>query len=600
MPFGDYPGDKDDKLKASRYPTQREMDVVTDALKRFGELQSRKSVLNGQCEEVAELVDVNSRNTFFPGSFNWIGQKKTERQIDSTGMMALSRFSAIVDSLLTPRNMFWHGLRANDDYVMKDRATQLWFELVTKLLFKLRYAPHANFAAENQKIYRSLGAYGTGCMFVDAFDGSSFQGPRGFRYDAIPFGEMFLIENHQGLVDGFIRYFRMTARQTYQRCTMPNGWGEDRFPEVLKAPLQTGSEQPYEFLHCVWPRTDYDPDRLDAKGKPFGSYYICIASKTLMNEGGYNTFPLPTSRYEQYPNDGPYGRSPAMMILPALKTLNAQKRVFLKQGHRAADPVLLTADDGLIGSVNLRPGAVNPGGMSPDGKPLIGVLPTGDIQISLEMMEEERNLIESAFLVDLFKLSLQLDSLPQMTATQVVEIMNQKGILLAPTIGRQQSEYLGPLIDRELDLAAQMGLLPPMPPRLREAKGSYEIVYTSPLSRAMRSGEAAGFMRTVEIAKEIANATGDPSYLDYFAFDRALPEIADIQTTPASWMATDDEVARKQQVRARAQAIQQQINALPAQAAMVKAQAVASKSGGVAPAQAPATGGPPLAQQVTQ
>jgi hypothetical protein len=30
--------------------------------------------------------------------------------VDATGMMALSRFAAICDSLLTPRNMIWHQL----------------------------------------------------------------------------------------------------------------------------------------------------------------------------------------------------------------------------------------------------------------------------------------------------------------------------------------------------------------------------------------------------------------------------------------------------------------------------------------------------------
>ena len=78
-----------------------------------------------------------------------------------------------------------------------------------------------------------------------------------------------------------------------------------------------------------------------------------------------------------------------------------------------------------------------------------------------------------------------------MTATEVIERTTEKGILLAPTVGRQQSEYLGPLIERELDLLAQMRLLDPMPPQLRErAPRIYETVYTSPLSRAARAQEA--------------------------------------------------------------------------------------------------------------
>jgi hypothetical protein len=287
-----------------------------------------------------------------------------------------------------------------------------------------------------------------------------------------------------------------------------------------------------------------------------------------------------------------------MQVLPSLKTLNAEKRVFLKQGHRASDPVLLTADDGLF-DLSLRPGAMNKGGMSPDGKPLVGVLPSGQIQITEKMMDMEVAIIKDAFLVLLFQIMTET---PQMTATEVIERTNEKGILLAPTIGRQQSEYLGPLIERELDLMMQLGLLPPVPQELIDAKAEYEVEYTSPISRAMKAQEASGFIRTVESVKELVNITGDPSLLDTFNFDKAIPAIAEIQAVPESWMATAQEIAAKRQNRAKAQQAQQQIQALPAQAAMIKAQAVVHKNepgvvpgqggmGGPQPAQGPQPGG---------
>jgi hypothetical protein len=170
-----------------------------------------------------------------------------------------------------------------------------------------------------------------------------------------------------------------------------------------------------------------------------------------------------------------YGRSPAMQVLPALKTLNAEKTTFLKVGHRAADPTLLTYDDGLV-DPTMKPGAINKGGMSAEGKPLIGILPTGQIQVTKEMMDEERSLINDAFLVTLFQI---LTETPTMTATEVIERTNEKGILIAPTVGRQQSEYLGPLIHRELDLLSRMKKLPPMPDVIRRTKGDYNVVYTS-------------------------------------------------------------------------------------------------------------------------
>jgi hypothetical protein len=280
------------------------------------------------------------------------------------------------------------------------------------------------------------------------------------------------------------------------------------------------------------------------------------------------------------------------LILPALKTLNMEKKIFLKQGHRAADPVLLTKDDGIIG-FNMKPGSLNAGAMSSDGKRLVDILPTGDIQISEKMMGEERSLIDDTFLVSLFKV---LSEHPNMTATQVIELVNEKGMLVAPTLGRQHSEYVGQMVERELDLMIEQGLLPPMPPMLREAGGEYEVVDTSPLAMARKAGEAAGFMRTIESIKELVNITQDQSLLDPFAFDRAVPAIAEIQVVPVDWMATDQEIAAKRQSRAKAQARQEQIQAMPAQAAMMKAQATVNKNQpGVAQGQA--FGGPPQQQQ---
>lgn len=544
-----------------------EADIVAQSLQEFQQLQSWRAVFAQHWEEVAELVLPTSRNTFYYGTFNWPGQKKTDRQVDASAAMALERFGAILDSLLTPANMMWHQLSADDDYVMKDRATRLWFEKTTKQLFKSRYSPIANFAAQNQNQFQSLGAFGTGNMFIDSFQGVSAQ--RGLRYKHLPLGEMFLRENHQGLIDGFCRWFRLTPQQAIKQ------FGEDRVPEQIKSAAAINSQMPFEFLHRVVPRDDYDPQRWDEKGKLFASYYICLTTSTFLKESGYNTLPIASSRYVQTPGEI-YGRSPAMLVLPAIKTLNAEKADFLTQGHRAGVPVLLTADDGLT-DFSMRPGALNKGGMNMDGKPLVGVLPHGDIQVTKEMMDEERALIDSAFLVDLFKILLGDPKI--FTATQIVEMMSQRGILIAPTVGRQQSEYLGPTIDRELDVMAEQHMLDPMPPRLKEAQGHYKVTYTSPLARDMRAQELAGANRSFDQAIQIANATGDPSVFDIYDMDTVLSDGARINGMPESWLASDQAIAAKRNARAQAQERQQQAQEAPAKAALIKAGAVAHQAG---------------------
>jgi len=558
------------KKSGNRDISTEERETCQRLMARFTEKTIWRNVHAAQWEEASRLIWPESRNTFYYGTWNWPGQKKTQQQVDASGMLALHRFAAIADSLLTPANSQWHALEANDDYVMKDRATRLYFDQVTKLLFKYRRNPLANFRGQNNSNWRSLGGFGNATMFIDAFDGRQHHGFKGLRYKGVPLGETFFGENHQGVVDDIDRWFRLTARQAAQK------WGEDALPTQLHSALEKGSEWPFNFIHCVHPRgeDEYDPGRLDYRGMPFTSYYMSIEGGCLMQKpGGYRTFPYATSRYDQAPREV-YGRGPAQMVLPALKTLNAQKTVFLKQGHRAADPVLLGADDGLT-NMNMTPGAYNAGGVNPDGKALVQTLPTGKIDIAKEMMAEERGIIDDMFLVTLFKV---LSEHPSMTATQVIELVNEKGILVAPTLGRQETEYLGPMIEREIDVLNSLNLLPPMPPRLREAQGEYQVVYTSPLALSQRAQAAAGFIRTVETAKEIVNITQDPSYLDPFDFDTALPEIAQIQNTPERWMAGPEQIAAKRQTRAKAQQQQAQIQALPAQAAMLKAQATVAKN----------------------
>lgn len=566
--------------------TDREEGIVDRTLRVFQQIQTYRYVFGSHWEEVAELIDPNSRNTFQFGNYNWPGQKKTDRQVDSTGQLALSRFTAICNSLITPSNSFWHGLEADDDYIMKDRATRLWYEKVVHVLFRLRYMPEANFVPQNFARYRSLGAYGNNGLFTDELD-PSLSGKYGFRYRAVPLGELFFTVNHQGAVDGFIRWMRMTARQIKQR------W-PDNFPSKYQTALEANSEQLFDILHHVYLNEEYEYGRLDLKGKRFASCYVAMDAKVLLQEGGYRSFPMDVQRYEVAPGEW-YGRGPAMMVLPALKTLNAEKRTFLKQGHRAADPVLLTNDDGLL-SFDMTPGAQNPGGMSAEGKPLVGVLPTGNIQISQDMMNEERQLINDAFLVSLFQI---LTETPTMSATEVIERVNEKGILLSGL------DALIPVtqIEREIEIAMFNGWLPPMPPRMREAARAgalqHRMVLTSPLAKSKQAQEAAGFFRTLEGVKELVAITGDQSLLDPFDFDMAVPGIANIQSVRESWMADANMVAAKRKNRAAAAQREEMIKAAPAAAALAKARASGGRGSAnipTAPAQASAAPGVPLTQ----
>lgn len=486
------------------------------------------------------------------------GAQLLAEMVDSTAALALGRFAAAMESMLTPRHSKWHTLVPSDRSLMKDRETRLWFESATELLFRLRYAATANFQSQKHEDYLMLGAFGTGNLFIDALQSRT---ERGLRYRAVHLGQCYFQENHQGLIDTNYRKFPLTARQAVDQ------FGEDVPEEIAKkAADPKRAQQIHWFVHKVAPRRDYDPDRLDVRGMAYESVYGSVTGKKTVRHSGYHTFPYAISRYVTTPGEL-YGRSPAMMALPTIRSLNEMKKTVLKQGHRSVDPVLLAHDDGVVDNFSLRPGAINAGGVNADGRPLVHALPVGNLAIGDKLMENEKMVINDFFLVTLFQILVET---PQMTATEVVERAREKGALLSPTMGRQQSESLGPMIERELDVARELRLLPPMPQRLLDAKGDYTVQYDSPLSRMARAEEAAGFMRSLETALRFVEVTQDPAPLDYFNMDEIMPETMDIHAMPVRWRNSLETV---KQIRAgRAQQAQQQqlLAAAPAGAAMLK------------------------------
>lgn len=543
-----------------------EQNIADEIVQEWARLSGDRGTLESHWREIAERTIPAHRTAFEgKGNFNSLanqGKKQTEFIFDSTASVALNRFAAILDSLLTPRNQTWHRLVPSDPRLIRDRQVKLWFEDLNKQLFKYRYAPRANFASQNQANWKSLGAYGTGCVFVDPLD----EDESGLRYRNTHLSEIYFAENHQGIVDKAYRYFFMTARQATQKW---NG----KVPKAISDCVN--QEQPFWFIHCVKPRMDRDRNRVDYKGMKWASYYVSISEKKLLQEGGYQVFPYAISRYEQAPGEI-YGRSPAMDVLPSIKTLNEEKKTMLKQGHRTVDPVLLGPDDGILDTMSLKPGAYNAGGVTADGRPLVHALPVGNVNVGKEMMDDERAIINDAFLITLFQI---LTESPQMTATEVLERTKEKGILLAPTIGRQQTEYLQPLIEREIDILTQLHVIAPMPQLLLEAQGDYQIEYESPLSRAQRAEEASGLMRTLEPALQVVNISQDPSIIDHFDWDVIIPEIASIQGVPLRWMKSMDAVAQVRNKRAQQQQVQTAIQAAPGVAAVQKSNAIAQKQG---------------------
>jgi hypothetical protein len=487
---------------------------------------------------------------------------------DTTAKRAIPKFTTICHRLATPQSQIWHKLRASNADLMRQRRVQIYFQELNDLLWARRYDPKARFNPTQTEVYASWGGYGNGVKYIAERPVTPLNRSRGLAYRSIHFKDIFVLVDEWNNIYATFRRFWLNARQAADKFK-----NRELLPPAIRAELdkpQPSETRLFEFFQVVLPRDDYDAARLDAKRFPLASVYVCLEGQCIVAEpGGYNTNPFIMSRHFPQPSN-PYGLGPMDFVIDAAGSASAMKKTLLKQGQKAVDPVLLAHDDGVVnGNVDLRPGSVNYGGVTAKGEPLIRPLETGNFSWGENLLTDERNDIEDAFFIKLFQI---LVDTPEMTATEVMERVAEKSALLAPTMGMMQSEDLGPTIDRELDVLAQLGQMPEMPPELIEAKGEYEVVYTSPLAKQQRTEEVAGFMRIVEMATNAAAATGNSKPLRRINFDRAIPDIADISSVRAEWLNDDDEVEALSQQDHEAAQVEQLSNAAPAIAGLMKAQ----------------------------
>lgn len=478
------------------------------------------------------------------------GQKLHERLFTGKPVTNNNRFGAVMDDLLTPRSQIWHGLLPQDEELAQDQSVKVYLERLTNLLFALRYRPAANFAAQKSQGYLSVGAFGNSCLFIDEDVG------KGPRYRQIFLKEVFWAENHSGVIDTNYRKYSMSAYQGMQ-CAKLYGW--KNMPAAIVNAANDDPYKSFDFLHVVHPNEELVPSRKDYRGMPWTSCYLSYEGKAILQEGGYHEWPYAIGRY-MLASGETYARSPAMECWGAILTLNEEKKTVLRAGQKAVDPPLLLTEDGALDAFNLRSSALNYGTMSADGVPLVQPLTGGEnIPLGLELMGVETQEIEDSFLVSIFKI---LTENPQMTATQVLEIAQQKAVLLAPVMGRQHSEDLGPMIAREIGIASRDSryawILEEMPDALREQGGSYQIEYRSPLARAMRAQDGVAIMRTFE-ALPAAQAL-DPHSVMIVDIPGALRELSEINGVPAKLIRDQKTyeamVAQAQQQMQMAQAVE--------------------------------------------
>jgi len=521
----------------------------------FNQLKSERSTWETHWQECSEYIIPRKDQIT---KMSTPGEKRGLELLDNTAMMSNELLAGALHGLLTNPNADWFEFTTGDEQLDERDDVRFWLQRQARKAHNV--LNNSNFNTEVHEMYLDICGFGT-ASFLSEEDEDSI-----VRFSSKPVQEVFIDENNKGQIDELCRSFKWTAKQIVQEF----GMGVLKKSRKVEESFKKGKGEKFEILHAIYPVLGEKKQRF-----PYASQYVLVCEKVFLEDGkGFREFPYAVPRWTKT-SDEKYGRGPGMNALPEAKMLNAMMDTTIRGAQKVVDPPLMLPDDGFIWPILTKPGGLNfyRAGSTDRIEPFAN---EARIDFGIELISMKQKSIREAFYVD--QLKLQQEG-PQMTATEVIQRNEDAMKLLGPMLGRLQSEFLRPVIDRVFAIMLRKGMIDPAPAVLRGRV--IDVKYSSLIARAQRSNEGSNIIRTIQTAEPFINA--DPSVLDNINGDIALRKIARIYGFPQEILRTEKQVLdiRKARAEAQEEALRQQQAAAETEQAtkVVSAQAQAQRVG---------------------
>lgn len=464
------------------------------------------------------------------------GEKRNQYKYTNRGVKNNRIFASGIYSYLIKGN--WFKFRESNTSIMEEEDVQEFFVDVNRII--ANELQRSNFNLEIHNSFQADGAFGISNVYTN-WDNEEDK----LSFSNIALNEYAIAENNNGYIDTVFRKFKFTARQAVQE------FGKDNLPDgLVDLANSEKQDEKFEFIHAVYPRSDYDNTKADSKEKPFASIYICVDGVKLVSESGYDTMPYAVNRFYKFENEV-YGRSPAMEALADLKNLDLLKKNWLKSVDMEVDPPWLVPDDDSTSLIRNQSGAIIYFNANrPNGKP--ERLPyEGRSQMTLEAKQEMDRVIDESFYIPLFQ---TLKDHRNMTATEVNERVEESITMIAPAIERIQNEKIAKIMRRAYGLLQNNGKLPIPPPILQEQGHGLQIDFLGKLSLVVEQLESMSVRDLVMNTMNIAQA--NQQVLDVINWDELIRSEAVRLNVPNNLINNKEEL---EQIRgARQEAMQKQ------------------------------------------
>lgn len=495
------------------------------------------------------------------GQFSTPGESRSDAIFDEYGELALEDGVSIFVGLVMPGGKKWQKMRLPDDELMARQDVRRWCERTEGRLFALRDDPKSGFASSVSRSVKSLFGPGHQSMWAE-IRRNDYGRPIGLGYQSEHFAEIFVEWDGNGNILRIHRVMNFTAEQAELQ------WGDKAPPKVKQAMVANPPRltEMFEIIHVIERNRNMVTGRIDAAGMPWLSGYYSCKDNAVFEEGGYWSLPRIVSGWNR-PSNESYSRSRSAIVMPSVRACQVimQDRVIAAETN--AKPPMIGRDDELDEMVlDFGPYGYTPGGLDERGDRTIEPMFEGIDASDMEKLHAEaRALIDRAFYRDLLQIFREQKT--HMSASRTMEEIAEKGILLEP-FTLQEKEWLSPLLDRELALMDELGLLDPMPPviaKFFEQGGGINVVYDNPLAKMRQADGAVGLLRTAEQVGVLAQYEPSiaKSFVRQYPPEKWLPQLGQINGVPSAWEADEEEMAAFDDREAQQAEVQQLLAALP-------------------------------------
>ncbi|GKM60548.1 TPA: phage tail protein [Klebsiella pneumoniae] len=510
--------------------------------KQQAQLTNDRSSFDPHWRELSDFI--NPRGSRFLVTDVNRDDRRNTKIVDPTATLAARTLSSGMMSGITSPARPWFKLATPDPDMMDYGPVKLWLEVVQRRMNEV--FNKSNIYQSLPLLYASLGNYSTGAMAVLEDDSDVI------RTMMFPIGSYYMANSARGSVDTCFRKFSMTVRQLVME------FGLNNVSDSVKGMWDSGNYESWiEVIHAVYPNIDRDTAKLNSKNKPVKSVYYEVGgdSDKLLRESGFDEFPIMAPRWEVNGEDV-YGSScPGMIALGQVKALQLEQKRKSQLIDKATNPPMVGPSSLRNQRVSLLPGDITyiDQVTGQDGfKPAYLVNPnTADL---LADIQDTRQIINSAYFVDLFMM-LQNINTRSMPVEAVIEMKEEKLLMLGPVLERLNDECLNPLIDRTFSIMARKNLLPPPPDVLQGMP--LRIEYISVMAQAQKSIGLSSLSSTVGFIGQLAQTK--PEALDKLNVDQAIDAFAEMSGVSPTVIVPQEQVEQVREQRAQQQQQQQMV-----------------------------------------